>query len=626
MAKSPATNSQPGPSRPGAVRSYGKAPVTLLAILLAAVAVSLFFFWTTRNATQLLQLRNRRSGTSLVDTRTWQTAEALAPLAGSTEEIEYAREAEHLADHEVDQAFAAALRQAGLDAQHRALAGHALALKQRIAELEHLQQQDRALVDKLSGKIVPSPGQGQHGPLPAALDFEVAKAQLDLDNDEIADAQRDLARATGDQSVEIQEELAAHEESMRKYDAQVASGETAVVAVNRNRTLAGRVEAWFRQRQRQSLLAEARFQALQEATAITQQHNALQARVDAIAPPAGPDRSAQLASLHDRSIEREILSIDDDRIQTDQQLAEVYAGWQAQLLLQHRLVLHLILRSFIAILAILIAMLMCDALVRHFMDRPTLDRRRMRTLRNVLELGIQALGVGLALLIVFGAPQQTTTMLGLATAALTIALQDYIVSFLGWFSLMGKDGIHVGDWVEINNVCGEVVEVRLMTTTLVETGGLAEEGHLTGRHTTIMNSFAIRGQYFNFSTAGQWLWDRITASLPSGIDAFALARRVEEIAAEETREYIQAAEHEWRHAARDHRLHRMSAAPVVVLRPSASPIDLGSGIELQVRFVTSANERFELRKRLHRRIVETFQEFQTPVPPEPPNEPSKICI
>ena len=62
---------------------------------------------------------------------------------------------------------------------------------------------------------------------------------------------------------------------------------------------------------------------------------------------------------------------------------------------------------------------------------------------------------------IFGTPQETPTIIGLATAALTFALQDFILAFLGWFVLIGKNGIHVGDWVEINGVGGEVTEVGL---------------------------------------------------------------------------------------------------------------------------------------------------------------------
>jgi hypothetical protein len=107
----------------------------------------------------------------------------------------------------------------------------------------------------------------------------------------------------------------------------------------------------------------------------------------------------------------------------------------------------------------------------------------------------------------------------LTTAGLTLVLQDFIIAFFGWFVLMGKHGIRVGDWVEINGVGGEVTEIGLFRTTLLETGNWTDKGHPTGRRITILNSFAIRGQYFNFSTAGQWMWDEISVSLPPSDDA-----------------------------------------------------------------------------------------------------------
>ncbi len=77
-------------------------------------------------------MRRRHSG--LVDQRPWQTIEALAPLAVSAEEKRLARDAERLADHEVDQAFAQALRQASVGTRN--LTGEALALQQKVATLQ----------------------------------------------------------------------------------------------------------------------------------------------------------------------------------------------------------------------------------------------------------------------------------------------------------------------------------------------------------------------------------------------------------------------------------------------------------------------------------------------------------
>ena len=82
-------------------------------------------------------------------------------------------------------------------------------------------------------------------------------------------------------------------------------------------------------------------------------------------------------------------------------------------------------------------------------------------MRLVLRFVSQLIGVLIILLVLFGAPSQLSTVLALAGAGLTVALKDFIVAFFGWFVLMGRHGIRAGDWVEINGIGGEVVEVGL---------------------------------------------------------------------------------------------------------------------------------------------------------------------
>jgi small-conductance mechanosensitive channel len=224
----------------------------------------------------------------------------------------------------------------------------------------------------------------------------------------------------------------------------------------------------------------------------------------------------------------------------------------------------------------------CGTLLAH----PVIDRRQMHTLRTIVQLGVQVLGAGLILLVIFGTPQQLTTILGLTTAGLTIALQDFILAFFGWFFLMGKGGIRVGDWVEINGVGGEVTEIGLMNTTLLETGDLKERSHPTGRQISFLNSFAIRGKYFNFSTTGQWMWDEINVTLPPNVHAQAVVEQIHNAVVEETAESARVAEREWKRGKRHDGLGHFSAAPVVNLRPSVA------GINMRVRYVTRASERF----------------------------------
>jgi small-conductance mechanosensitive channel len=601
-------------------RVLGNTRLVILLVLFALLALCLVFTWTTRDAMGNLSFLNPKNNPNLsssgkktiVDVSPWQTAQALAPLAATTEEKEHTQETERLADHEVDQAFASALRQATLDSQHLTLSGDALELSKRVAQIQQLIAQDRDEVQTITEQLKSPPKNGK----PAEYDegdLEVAKAQLGLETDELADAQQDLARASGDQTSQIQAELNAHEASMRDYDKQAhGGGQVAAISEQRYLTMAERVSAWFRQRSRYLLLQQALNQTRADIASLTAQHNALESRANFTAVAHTDDLDEKLQGIKDRTAQRQILSITDDRIQTDQQLATVYSKWSAQVLLQHRIVLHLILQSLTLIAFIGICMVACDALVRRIMATRLIDNRRSQTLRSILELSIQVVGVILILVVIFGTPRETPTILGLTTAALTIALQDFIIAFLGWFVLIGKNGIHVGDWVEINGVGGEVIEVKLFSTTLLETGTLADRGLPTGRRITFMNGFAIRGQYFNFSTSGQWMWDEISLSLPASENMHEILDRIQKVVVAETEKNAGLAEQEWKRGSHGNSLSRFSATAVENLRPSAS------GIEVLVRYVTRASERFEVRNRLYQKLLEMLR--------DPVNQPAAATL
>jgi small-conductance mechanosensitive channel len=570
--------------------------------------------WATRDALAELPFLRRQlaqasrpapNGNTHVDLQPWQTAHALAGLATTAEEKEFARQAERFADHEVDQSFASALRYANLE--RGSLTGEALALSQRVEQLQQVVNDDQAQVRSLTDRAANSKAAAAET---AGDDLEVAKAQLSLDADLLADAQQDLARAGGDEPARVQAELAAHEVEMKDYDAKASqNGQVAVVSAKRHGTLAGRLNAWFDQRTRYQLVQQALGQAQADIVTLTAQHTNLTAQIKAAAASAsGLDKSASLASLKRRSALSQILGICNDRIQSQQQLAGTYSKWSAQILLQHRIVLHLLWRSFALIAFILICVIFLDALARLLIDRAKIDRGRVKTLHIIFKLGIQLLGVLIVLFVIFGAPSEMPTILGLTTAGLTLVLQDFIIAFFGWFVLMGKHGIRVGDWVEINGVAGEVAEIGIFRTSMLETGNWTDQGHPTGRRVSFINSFAIRGQYFNFSTTGQWMWDEIRFSIPAAQENYAMIELIHAAVLKETEKDARLAEAEWKRSSRHAGLSQFAADPAVEMRPGAS------GINIVVRYVTRASERFEVRNRLYERVIGLLNKPPDPQP------------
>src|SRR6202022_3291029 len=280
-------------------------------------------------------------------------------------------------------------------------------------------------------------------------------------------------------------------------------------------------------------------------------------------------------------------------VEEHKELAEIYTKWTKLVAERQKEILHRMLLGILIIAAIALVGLFFSSWIDQLVQKISTDRRQIQSLHTVTRVSLQIAGLLLILLVILGPPTQLGTFLGLAGAGLTVALKDFIVGFLGWFVLMGKNGIRLGDWVEINGVTGEVVELGMFHTVLLETGNWTDSSHPTGRRVTFTNSFAIEGHYFNFSTSGQWLWDQLQVVVPSGQDPYPIVDAIQKKVIEATGESGKQAEQEWQGAAKSQDMSSRSAAPAVNIKP------IIGGTEISVRYITRASERYQLRAKLY---------------------------
>jgi hypothetical protein len=113
-----------------------------------------------------------------------------------------------------------------------------------------------------------------------------------------------------------------------------------------------------------------------------------------------------------------------------------------------------------------------------------------------------------------------------------------------------------------------------------------------------MNSFAIEGHFFNFTTSGQWMWDELQLTIPSDQDPYTVIDQLQKLVEQETKDSVKQAEAEWSHTTARYRVQAVSAEPAINVRPS------GSGVEVSVRYITRAYARHETRKKLYAAVVE----------------------
>jgi hypothetical protein len=529
-----------------------------------------------------------------VDQTTFLTAQALARMPTSAAEVRFAEEALQLGDQDMDLAFASAV----LDAtRHPAvLSAEAKKVQARLQEAEDAFVRQQAEVARLTAAEAAA-NAAQKDALGDQLDL--AKAQLELCQDEVDDAKQDLIRAGGDTRGRIQAMVQEHEAASHASDATKVTATTAVAA----RGLIEHLQRWYALHQKQVRLWRAKGDAQSSATMRAAQHDSLDRQLDAQkdkSVPAVADSSrAALNTTKQTASDRKSLATLDKRIDTEKRLVDKYGEWIDVVASEQRAEVNGALRGVLVILAIAIIGLLLDHWLKRILGNMSIERRRVATLRSATRVTLQIGGVLVVLLIIFGPPNDLGTFLGLAGAGLTVALKDFIISFIGWFVLMGKNGIRLGDWVEINGVTGEVVELGMFRTVLLETGNWTDSGHPTGRRVTFTNSFAVEGHYFNFSTSGQWLWDELRIFLPSGQDPYPIIDAIQQKVVEATSESTQKAAQEWKRSAVSRgEMGAITAAPALNVKPVIG------GTEVSVRYIAGANERSQLRAKLNHAAVD----------------------
>ena len=597
-------------------------------VLLLVIALAVVGFLRTRESkpagesedagktpTKALGTRNASATPHpLVDQRPLQTARRDGALAYTQEEKDLARQAEKIADHEVDLAFFDAFRAAQESPQ--ALTPELKQLTDRKNRLQQAVQEDQANVDQLKRKMSTA-SESQKDNLQDQLG--VAQAQLELDQDERDEAAEALEQAGGDPQAEVQRQKQQHDDEEAYLSTHASAGPDPVEGNYQAHTLLAVFRAWKALREKKAKLEEALQDSVAAQASLNLQRNKLTfetqkdndgrqtakqqakgfAQSNKVSNREDSKAAAQAAldSLQHHRLDQKNLTDLGRRLQDEQELSQVYRRWIALVEKRERAALHNLIEILLWILAVLLLVYLAHRLIDQLFGGVHTENKRVETLRNVVKFGAELVGAIVILFIMFGMPSETTTILGLAGAGLTVASKDVIMAFFGWFLLMGRNGIRVGDWVEINGVGGEVVEIGLLKTVLLETGNWTDAGHPTGRRVSFVNSFAIEGHYFNFSTSGQWMWDELQLTIPADQDPYAVIDGLQKMVAKDTAENAKKAEQEWQHTTTRYHVQAFSAEPAINVRPS------GSGVEVRVRYITRAYERHETRKRLYEAVV-----------------------
>jgi small-conductance mechanosensitive channel len=194
-----------------------------------------------------------------------------------------------------------------------------------------------------------------------------------------------------------------------------------------------------------------------------------------------------------------------------------------------------------------------------------------------------------------------TVAFGIAGAGIAFALQEVIASFAGWLAIMFGGFYKTGDRVQLGGIKGDVMDIGVLRTTIMETGQWVDGDLYNGRIVLIANSFVFKEPVFNYSGDFPFLWDEIKVPIQYGSNYERTQEILLAVGKEVAGDLTQTSMHDWHTLQRTYRLEDAVTAPLV------SVVANDNWVEFTLRFVVDYKRRRSTKTALFLSILKEIE-------------------
>ncbi|REK03527.1 MAG: mechanosensitive ion channel family protein [Bacteroidetes bacterium] len=194
-----------------------------------------------------------------------------------------------------------------------------------------------------------------------------------------------------------------------------------------------------------------------------------------------------------------------------------------------------------------------------------------------------------------------TVALGVAGAGIAFALQEVIASVAGWLAIMFAGFYKTGDRVQLGGIKGDVIDISVLRTTIMETGQWVDGDLYNGRIVRIANSFVFKEPVFNYSGDFPFLWDEIKIPVQYGSNYEKAKDIFSAIAVEVVGDYTKMSNQTWEKLVRKYMIENAQTEPMVTL------IANDNWVEFTLRYVVSFKKRRMTKDMLFTKILKAVE-------------------
>lgn len=198
--------------------------------------------------------------------------------------------------------------------------------------------------------------------------------------------------------------------------------------------------------------------------------------------------------------------------------------------------------------------------------------------------------------------QSLATFLGLLSAGLAIALKDPVTDFAGWIFILWRKPLDVGDRIQIGDVKGDVIDIRVFKFTVLEIGNWVHADQSTGRVMHIPNHKIFSESLANYTSDFEFIWNELEVLITFESNWAEAKKLLQEIADEHLQDSVEQAQTQIRRAKKSYLIHYSYLTPIVYTDVQES------GVRLTVRHLSNPRKRRSLTEEIWEDTLRKFNE------------------
>jgi small-conductance mechanosensitive channel len=260
-------------------------------------------------------------------------------------------------------------------------------------------------------------------------------------------------------------------------------------------------------------------------------------------------------------------------------------------------IVHPVMMKIWAIILIILLLQTASFFFRRYISRLRDSGTRYR-LRKVSSVGKYLIIIILVSLLFSESMGKLTIIMGVAGAGIAFALQEVIVSFAGWLAISFGNFYKTGDRIQLGGIKGDVIDIGILRTTLMEVGEWVKGDQYNGRIVQVANSFVFKEPVFNYSGDFPFLWDEVAVPIKYGSNHHLARQILLDVVNRIVGDFTEGAKLTWKTMVTKYMI---EDAP---LDPTVSLVANDNWMEFNVRYVVDYKSRRSVRDRIFTAILD----------------------